>query len=78
VLAHSHLLRAKWKWNTKDQTHTQDDLSRALTLAERHENDWVKLEVYALQSPERAVDLANRKGWENRTRWLERGAAWGR
>ena len=78
VLAHSHLLKAKWKWNTNDQSHAREDLTQALNLAERHENDWVKLEAYALQSPERAVDLATRKGWGNRTHWLERGAAWGR
>jgi hypothetical protein len=78
VLAHSHLLRAKWKWHTHDRSHIQENLTQALTLAERHENDWVKLEAYALQSPAQASDLAIGKGWTNRTHWLERGAAWGR
>lgn len=78
VLAHSHLLRAKWKCHADDQSHMQENLTRALNLAERHENDWVKLEAYALQSRERAIDLATRKGWENRTHWLEKGASWGR
>jgi hypothetical protein len=78
VLAHFYLLRAKWKWNTNDKSRIQENLTQALNLAERHENDWVKFEAYALQSRERAIDLATKKGWKNRTRWLERGAAWGR
>jgi len=70
--AHHLLLKAKVERYRSRDARLPADLSIALALAEKYNNDWVKFEVYALQSPERALELARRKGWKNRERWLER------
>jgi tetratricopeptide (TPR) repeat protein len=72
--AHCLLLTAKLERYKNPDAPIHSSLSQALTLAEEHDNDWVRFEVYALQSRERALNLARSKGWQNRIDWLERSA----